>query len=183
MADTSLKYFMQVFTVISEFSISDEDSLRAAGLSELPESDRVNSQFLTHIFNFAAIDLNDPQIGIKCALKYPILQYTRPAEFLRLCANLEHAANLYNHYSPLFHTVGTPSGIISENGIDRMVWTPGFAPNLTDEYRQFIEFIMTNLVTSINWLAWKTTNAVQQLNIKHEAALPLSAYENLLSAM
>ncbi len=60
-----------------------------------------------------------------------------------------------------------------------MVWTPSFAPNSTEDYRQFIEFIMTNLVTSINWLAWKTTNAVQQLNIKHEAVLPLNEYENL----
>jgi len=180
MADTSLKYFMQVLSVISEFDISDEDCLRAAGLSELPKSDRVNSQVLTDIFNFAATNLNDPQIGLKCALKYPLLQYTRPAEFLKLCKNLEQAADLYNHYSPLFHTVGTPSGITSENGVDRMVWIPSFAPNLTEDNRQFIEFIMTNLVTSINWLAWKTSNAVQQLNIKHEAVLPLTEYETLL---
>lgn len=179
MAETSLKYFMQVLSVISEFDISDEDCLRAAGLTELPKSDRVNSQYLTHIFNFAATTLNDPQIGVKCALKYPLLQYTRPAEFLKLCRNLEQAADLYNHYSALFHTVGTPSGIISENGVDRMVWTPGLAPNLTEDNRQFIEFIMTNLVTSINWLAWKTSNAVQQLNIKHKAALPQNEYENL----
>lgn len=179
MADTSLKYFMQVLSVISEFDISHEDCLRAAGLSELPKSDRVDSQYLTQIFNFAATHLNDPQIGIKCALKYPILQYTRPAEFLKLCANLGHAADLYNHYSPLFHTVGTPSGILSDKGIDRMVWIPNLAPHQTKENRQFIEFIMTNLVTSINWLAWKTTNAVEQLNIKHEAVLPPNKYDDI----
>lgn len=179
MAETSLRYFRQVMTVISEFNISEVDCLNAVGLSEIPKSQRVNAEILAHILNFAANSLNDPQLGIKCALRYPILQYTRPAEFLKLCENLKHAADVYHHYSPLFHTVGTPSGIISEDGIDHMIWTPNPSLDLTEDYRQFIELIMTNLLTSINWLAWKTPNAVQRLNIKHEAILPLEEYADL----
>lgn len=131
------------------------------------------------ILNFAANKLEDPQIGIKCGLTYPILQYTRPAEFLKLCDNIQHAADVYNKYCSLFHTVGTPTGVISENGQDRMILVPHFEPHLTDDYRQFIELIMTNYLTSINWLAWKIPNAVQQINIKHEAALTLDRYEEL----
>jgi len=181
MVETSLRYFHQVLSVVSEFNISEVECLSAVGLSEHPKSNRVNAEILADILNFAATSLNDPLIGIKCALKYPILQYTRPAEFLKLCKNLEHAADVYTHYSPLFHTVGKPSGVISENGIDRMVWIPGLAPDRTEDYRQFIELIITNLATSINWLAWKTPNAVQCLNIKHEAIQPLRDYAELFN--
>ena len=114
MLGISLRYFSQVLSVISEFNVSEDACLSAAGLSELPKSDRVDAETLVRILNFAETSLDNPLIGIHCALKYPILQYTRPAEFLKLCANLKQAANLYNNYCPLFHTVGTPSGIISE---------------------------------------------------------------------
>lgn len=177
----SLKYFSQVLSVISEFNISEEDCLRAADLSEFPTSNRVNSVSLALILNFSKNNLNDPQIGIKCALKYPILQFTRPAEILKLCANLKHAADIYNNYCSLFHTVGTPSGVISENGQDRMIWVPNFDEDLTEEYRQFIELIMTNLLTSINWLVWKVPNAVQQVNLKHDALLPIEHYKELFA--
>lgn len=178
---TSLKYFSQVLSVISEFDVSEEECLRAAGLSETPKSNRVNAEILMRILNFVETKRGDALIGIRCALKYPILQYTRPAEFLKLCSNLQQAAKLYKIYSPLFHTVGTPSGIVSEGGCDRMIWVPNFDQDQTEDYRQFIELIMTNLVTSINWLAWKTPNAVKRLNVKHEASVPLSQYEDLFN--
>ena len=179
MLTTSANYFSQVLSVISAFKVSEEACLTAAGLSETPKSDRVKAEILAGIFNFAETSLDDGLIGIKCALKYPILQYTRPAEFLKLCSNLREAADLYKHYCSLFHTVGRPSGIISEGGRDRMIWVPNFDHDQTEEYRQFTEFIMTNLVTSINWLAWKTPNAVQRLNIKHEPILPLGHYQEI----
>ena len=179
MAETSLRYFKQVLSVVTEFNVSEAECLSASGLNEIPKSDRVSAEYLVQILNFAENSLNDPLIGIKCALKYPILQFTRPSEFLKLCRNLEHAGEVYHRYSPLFHSVGTPSGVISEDGVDRMIWVPSLATDRTEDYRQFIELIMTNLVTSINWLAWKTPNAVQRLNIKHEATLPLTDYAEL----
>ena len=179
MLDTSLKYFTQIFSVITQFNISKEDSLKAAGLNELPTSDRVDANILAQILNFAALSLSDPQIGIKCGLKYPVLQYTRPAEFLKLCANIRHAADMYNCYCPLFHTVGAPTGVITEDGIDRMIWVPNFASERTEDYRQFVELIMTNYLTSINWLSWKTPQAVKHMNFKHEALLPIKHYEDL----
>lgn len=180
MVDTSLKYFTQVLSVISEFNIPKDDCLRAVGLSEFPKSERVDAYALAQIFNFAANRLDDPQIGIKCALKYPIMQYTRPAEFLKLCRDLKHAADIYNGYSPLFHRVGSPSAIQSNDGIDRMLWTPNFDQGLTEDYRQFIEFSITNLMTSVNWLAWKTPQAVRLVNFKHEAIGPARLYSDLL---
>lgn len=179
MVDTSLRYFTQVLSVITEFDIPEIDCLKAAGLNELPTTNRVNAYTLVEIFNFAADRLKDPQIGIKCALKYPIMQYTRPAEFLKLCATLQEAADIYSGYCPLFQRVGTPSGVISEGGIDHIKWTPNFNPDLTDDYRQCIEFSITNLMTSINWLAWKTPRAVRQINFQHEAIGPSSHYANL----
>ncbi len=179
MRETSLKYFTQVLSVILEFNLTQEACLNAAGLREVPQSDRVKADILADILNFASKSLNDPQIGIKCALKYPILQYTRPSEFLKLCENIKHAADLYNRYCPLFHTVGTPSGVITNANGDRMIWVPNFEPKLTEHYRQFIELIMTNYLTSINWLAWKVPHAVEQINFRHEAILPRTDYEKL----
>lgn len=179
MPHTSLRYFTQVLSVISEFNISEEDSLNAAELSELPISDRVKAEHLTTILNAAAKRLNDPLLGIKCGFKYPVLQYTRPSEFLKLCANIQHASDVYKTYCPLFHTVGAPSGVLSEDGHDRMLWVPNFKHEQTDEYRQLIELIMTNFVTSINWLAWKVPNAVRRVNFGHDAILPLSQYQDL----
>lgn len=179
MVETSLKYFSQVLSVISQFNISERACLESVGLKDVPNSDRVDAGLVANIFGFASDTLTDPLIGIKCGVKYPILQYTRPAEFLKLCENIAQASELYHTYCPLFHTVGRPSAIISENGMDRMVWTPEFEPKQTETYRQFIEFIMMNLVSSINWLAWKTQNAVQQINIAHEAIAPISQYRDL----
>ena len=153
--------------------------MRAVGLSEFPTSAKIKAETLANILNFASNNLSDSLFGIKCGLKYPILQYTRPAEFLKLCDNISHAADVYNTYCPIFHTVGVPSGVVSDDGTDRMVWTPNFEQEQTDLYRQFIELIMTNYLTSLNWLAWKTPNAVRQINIKHEATLSIKHYQDL----
>ena len=180
MAETSSKYFIQILDVLSEFGLSQKACLDVIGLSELPRSNRVNADLLTRILNFAASQLNDFQIGMKCGLKYPILQYNRPAEFLKLCRDIEQAADIYSKYCPLFHTVGTPSGVISEDGIDRMVWTPSPAYVATEDSLQFIELIMTNFITSINWLAWKAPQAVRQVNFCHAAILPVEHYSGFL---
>lgn len=179
MADTSLKYFTQILSVIYEFGLTEEDCLSAANLSAMPTTDRVPAKILAEILNFAAIHFNDPQIGIKCGLKYPILQYTRPAEFLKHCENLEHAVAVYQKYCALFHTIGKPSTMLSEGGSDRIIWAPASGVELTTEYEQLIELIMTNFVTSLNWLAWKTPNAVQRVNIKHASSLPIERYHEL----
>lgn len=180
MGDTSLKYFTQVLSVIQTFGLTQEECLNAVRLKEIPKLDRVQSDLLADMLSFASHKLNDPQIGIKCALKYPVLQYTRPGEFLKLCENIMHAADLYSRYSPLFHTVGSSSGVISDDGCDRMIWIPNFDSKLTERYRQLVELIMTNYFTSINWLAWKVPQAVQQVNFRHKAVLPMRHYEELL---
>lgn len=179
MPHTSLKYFTQTLSVVTEFDISEEACLRGAGLSEIPRTDRVKAEHTANILNFAADELNDPRIGIKCGFKYPVLQYTRPAEFLKLCSNIQHAADVYKNYSPLFHTVGAPTSVVTENGTDRMIWVPNIKPDQTETYRQLIELIMTNFVTSINWLAWKVPNAVRRVNFAHDADLPLAQYQDL----
>ena len=140
----------------------------------------MDAKALADVLNFAANHLSDPLIGIKCSLKYPILQYSRVAEFLKLCNNIEHAAELYTKYCSLFHTVGAPSGVILEGGIDRIIWTTNFMPSLIEKYALLNELIVTNLMTSLNWLAWNTPNAVRIINIQHAARLPLNHYEDLL---
>jgi len=181
MPTASLKYFQQILTVLSEFDISEEACLQAVGLSDLPNSSRVDSEIIARILNFASERLNDPLIGIRCSLKYPIFQYSRSSEFLKLSDNLAHVAELYNCYGRLRHTVGTSSCVISENGVDRMVWTPHFRPDQAQLYHQHVELILTNFVTSINWLMWKTPNAVEQLNLKHEPITPKEQYQDLFN--
>jgi len=181
MAYTSLRYFKQVLSGLTQFEISEEDCLNAAGLSKMPESNRVNANILAHLLSFAASHLDDAMIGIKCGLKYPILQYNRPTEFLKFCENIAHAADVYKAYCPIFHTIGTPSGVISENETERILWIPNLDQEPVDDFYHLIELIMTNYLTSINWLAWKTPNAVKQVNIAHEASLPLKAYQDVMN--
>ena len=180
MADTSLKYFNQVLSVITQFDIPETDSLEAAGLKKAPETERVNADYISKILRFAEVRLKDPLIAIKCALKYPILQYTRPAEILKLCDNIEHAADVYRSYSPLFHSLGKSSKVITENQTDRMIWVPNFDLEHMNYYRLHVELIMTNYLTSINWLVWKASNAVKQLNIMHDPVAPIERYRDLL---
>jgi len=180
MGETSLKYFKQVLGVITQFDIPEEDCLRAAALIKIPESARVNADYISDMLRYAAERLNDPLIAFKCGLKYPILQYTRPADLLKFCNHIEHAAELYQTYSPLFHTLGRSSNVISENGIDRMIWVPNFDLKDIDKYRPHVELIMTNYMTSIDWLAWKIPNAVYQLNMIHDASAPMKQYQKLL---
>ena len=179
MLDTSLRYFTQILNGVSEFNVSQEDCLRSAGLKEMPQTNRVKADVLAGILNFSARHLQEPLLGVKCGLRYPVLQYTRPADFLKLCENLDHAAKLYTKYCALFHMVGAPTEIISEGGRDRMIWVSNIDQDQADTYRQFIELIMTNLMTSINWLAWKTPNAVKTINLKHDAIPSRSDYESL----
>ncbi len=180
MAHTSLTYFKQVFSVVTQFNVSEEDCLRATGLSEIPRTGRVDANTISSIFKFAANELNDSLIAIKCALKYPLLQYTRPAEILKFCKDISHAAEIYRTYCPLFHTVGNSSCVISENGTDRMIWIPNFDSEHIDFYRLNVEFIMTNYMTSINWLAWNVAGAVRQLSFRHDAIMPIQHYQDLL---
>jgi len=180
MLHTSLKYFKQVLSVVTQFDVSEAECLKAAHLRKIPETGRVNADCVSKILSFTADRLNDPMIAIKCALKYPILQYTQPAEILKLCENIEHAADVYRTYSPLFHTLGKSSNVITENQTDRMIWVPNFNPEHVDDYRLHVELIMTNYMTSINWLVWKIPNAVLQLNIRHDPVAPIEQYQDLL---
>jgi len=180
MAHTSLKYFRQVLSVVTQFDVTESDCLNAAGLDAIPSTDRVNADHISEILKFAAKHLDDPLIGIRCGLKYPILQYTRPSEFLKLCQDVTEAAELFRAYSPLFHTVGTSSAIVSENLTDRIIWTPNFTPDCIGEKCLHVDFIMTNYLTSINWLIWQISNPVQRLHFKHDPMVPIQHYKDLL---
>jgi len=180
MVETSVNYFKQVLSVVSEFDISEDASLKAADMSSLPIEGRVKAEKVAKVLDHASKTLNEPMMGIKCALKYPILQYTRPADVLKLCDNISHAAVTHHRYCPIFHTIGRSSGVVSKNGTDRMIWIPNFDQRFSTEFRQLIEFILTNYLTSINWLSWKTPRAVQQLNFKHDPAEPLQKYRDIL---
>ena len=179
MPHTSLKYFTQVLSVITQFDVSQGDCLKAAGLTQIPDSPRVNADYVSQILRFASEQLGDPLIGIKCGLKYPILQYTRPAEILKFCDNIAHAAEVYHAYSPLFHTLGRSLPIVSEGGVDRMIWAPNFDAGHIDKYRLHVDLILTNYLTSINWLSWKIPNAVRQINVRHDPIAAVQDYQDL----
>lgn len=180
MAETSLKYFEQVLGVITQFGVSETDCLKAAELRKIPDTSRVNADYVSDVLRYTADCLDEPLIGIKCALKYPILQYTRPAELLKYCKNIVHAAEIYRTYSPLFHTLGRSSNVITDNRTGRIIWIPNFDLKHIDKYHLHVELIMTNYLTSINWLVWKIQNPVCQLNLMHDATAPMEQYQELL---
>ena len=175
----SLKYFTQILNVIEQFGVPKTASLSAIGLTQIPDMNRLDSDLAAGILTHAAKELDDPLIGIKCAFRYPILQYSRPAELLKICADLAQATEIYKIYSPLFHAIGRSSAVLSENGIDRIKWEPNFSADSVDNYRQIVEFIVTNFVTTVNWLVWQIPDSIDRVNLKHDATLPLHAYQEL----
>lgn len=84
---TTLNYFTQILSVVIQFGITEADCLKAAELDVIPETDRVKADISSKVLKFAAERLEDPLIGIKCGIKYPFLQYTRPGEILKICEN------------------------------------------------------------------------------------------------
>ena len=180
MGHISFNYFKQVLNVVTQLGIAESDCLKAAGLNGMPTGGRLDVDIISKILGLAAKRLNEPLIGIRCALKYPILQYTRPAEFLKFCENIRQAADYYKTYSSLFHTLGTPSGIIYESQTHQIIWSPNFELARINDYCLHIDFILANYVTSINWLVWQIPNAVQQINLKHVPPVPVQEYSDLL---
>jgi len=179
MPHCSLKYFTQILGVLTQFGVEEAACLRAIGLTKIPELGRLNSDLVAGILTYGAESLEDPLIGIKCAFRYPILQYSRPAELLKVCTDFDQVAEIYRIYSPLFHTIGRSSPVTSENGIDRIIWETNFSSSAADNYRQVVEFTATNFLTTVNWLVWQIPDAVDQVNIKHDALMPIQDYRDL----
>jgi len=185
MASASLAYFNRILDLVADKGISRQESLKAVNLTELPMNApkfRVPLDKLDGILRFAAEKLDQPLLGIHLSLNFRINQYSRLANILALCDDIEHAAATSARYSCLVHSVGTPTGIVkgSKNGFDKILWSPNYPSEKFNDHRQTSEFIMANYVTSVNYLSWSLGKGVEILRLDHDPAAPMKDYEDLL---
>ncbi len=102
---------------------------------------------------------------------------------LAFSKDLEEASLTNNRYAPLVHTVGKPELIkLGERGsqTDQIVFNPTFPPQYFLRYRHVLEYVMTNYVTSIDWLAWGFGKGVQKVSLGHAPATDPKEYERIL---
>lgn len=184
MAAVSMTYFGRILELVEEQGVSRQDCLNAIGLELLDETSpkaRISMAKTNIMLNFAAEVLNDPLIGIRCGRQFRIPKFTKMGNIIALCNDISHAAEVNRRYAPLVHTVGAPSVVVKdETGHDKIVWVPNFDPQYYAKFRQITEYVMTNYVTSLDWLAWSTGKGIESLRLAHKPYAPKSRYEEML---
>ncbi len=186
MAQLSIIYVKRIIEILEELGVSPEKLLSYALIlshSYASPKSRVDIEIVSDLFNMAENDLDNPLIGVACSRKFRIPSYTKMGNILAFCQDLEEASLTNCRYAPLVHTVGKPEFVKQgENGsqTDQIVFNPTFPERYFTRYRHVLEYVMTNYVTSIDWLAWGFGKGVLKVSLGHEAAIDPGQYEELL---
>ena len=96
---------------------------------------------------------------------------------------MEEAAYINKRYSPLVHTLGVPN-LKKENlgsGFkDTFLWTPNFPKSDYQKFYKVTEYVISNYLMSLNWLAWGFGVGVVEVHYAHAPAEPVKVYDDLL---
>lgn len=185
MTTVSSTYFRRIIEILGEFGVSSEEALAAIGMTEdmnWSPKQRFSGSKAADVLTFAAQATGDPMIGLRCGRKFRIPKLTKYGNIMALCNDIEHAAETNARYAPLAHSVGMPSGIVEDDltGHPKITWTPYSKPEQAKDFRQLHDYIMTNYVTSLDWLAWHAGKGVDVLRLMNGPLAPISAYEDIL---
>jgi len=188
MAQLSTLYVNRIIEILAELGVQQEHlSTYSRILSETHKSpkSRVDIEIVSDLFRTSEELLGNPLIGIYCSRRFRIPSYTKMGSILAFSKDLEEASLTNNRYASLVHTVGNPRlERAGENGaeFDRIVLNPTFSMRYFSRYRHVLEYIMTNYVTSIDWLAWGFGKGIQKVSLGHEAAVDPLEYKRLLDS-
>ena len=185
MTAVSSTYFRRILEILEEVGVSSEDALASVGLTgELNWSPkyRFPASIAAGVLSFAKEVKDDPLIGLRCGRKFRIPKLTKYGNIMALCNDIEHAAATNARYAPLVHTIGLPTGIIEDaaTGRPKIAWIPDTPPDQFEDFRQIHEYVMTNYVTSLDWLAWHAGKGVDILRLMHDPLAPSNVYEDIL---
>ncbi|NNE57893.1 MAG: helix-turn-helix domain-containing protein [Hellea sp.] len=133
--------------------------------------ERVSLGDLSDLLNFAKKNLNNPVVGLHAGARFRIATYNTVGNILGFCQDLEEAAFINRRYAGLVHTIGVLH-LIKENSGDkveaRFIWLPNFGPESDHKYCLVNDYVLTNYVYTINWLAWGFGRGVRKVSLRHQ---------------
>lgn len=185
-ATVSPLYFFQALRIIEEMGLSRDLILKQLGMdgTEKPNpKTRYSLETFDALLNIAATEFGNPHIGISVGEKFRIATYTDLGNILAFCKDIEEAAYINNRYAPLVHTLGVPYVKKEKLGFDLkdiFLWEPNFPRADFQVFYKTTEFVVSNYVTSLNWLAWGFGVGVVEVHYAHASAEPTNIYDELL---
>lgn len=185
MASVSIGYFLRLLELSEDMGVPAQDCLDAVGLVSLPDNApkyRISYKKADTVLKYVSEQLDEPLLGIKMGRIFRIPRYSKLGNILALCDNIQHAAIVNARYAPLVHTIGTPTAIITDekNNYDKIQWVPNFHQDKFEMHRQISEYVMTNYVTSIDWLAWSFGKGIEILRLAHPPFAAEGRYREML---
>ena len=182
-------YFLRVLGIIEEMGLSRKIVLKELGveLTKQPNpKTRYNLELFDNLLTIAARELDDPHIGITVGERFRIATYTNLGNILAFSKDIEEAAYINKRYSSLVHTLGIPHLKKEDfgNGLkDTFLWEPNFPKSHYQKFYKTTEFVISNYLTTLNWLAWGFGVGVTEVHYAHAPAEPKIVCDELLGCM
>ena len=131
---------------------------------------RYSLEFFDKLLSIAARELGNPHLGLSVGEKFRIATYTDLGNILAFCKDIEEAAHINKRYSSLVHTLGVPhvrKETLDDGLKDTFIWEPNFPKSEYQKFYKTTEFVISNYVTSLNWLAWGFGSGVVEIHFAH----------------
>ena len=186
LATVSPLYFFEVLKIAEEMGLSRqivEKQLAMDFSKRLNLKTRYSLELFDSLLNIASRELSNPHIGISVGEKFRIATYTDLGNILAFCKDMEEAAYINKRYSSLVHTLGVPH-LKTENfgngPKDTFHWVPNFLKSDYQKFYKVTEYVISNYLMSLNWLAWGFGRGVVEVHYVHAPAEPVKVYDDLL---
>ena len=186
LATVSPLYFFEVLKIAEEMGLSRqivEKQLAMDFSKRLNPKTRYSLELFDSLLNIASRELSNPHIGISVGEKFRIATYTDLGNILAFCKDMEEAAYINKRYSSLVHTLGVPH-LKTENfgngPKDTFHWVPNFLKSDYQKFYKVTEYVISNYLMSLNWLAWGFGRGVVEVHYAHAPAEPVKVYDDLL---
>jgi len=186
MANVSPLYFLEVLETVEKMGLIRHKVEKQLGINfskQINPKTRYSLELFDNLLNIAARELSNPHIGILAGEKFRIATYTDLGNILAFCKDIEEAAYINKRYSPLVHTLGVPRVKKEDLGSglkDTFLWEPNFPKSDFQKFFKVTEYVMSNYLMSLNWLAWGFGTGVVEVHYVHAPAEPISVYDELL---
>ena len=184
-ATVSPLYILHVLAIVENMGLNRDIVIKQLGV-EIPRHPNPKSRYSLELFDnllsIAARELNNPHLSISVGEQFRIATYTDLGNILAFCKDIEEAAYINKRYSSLVHSLGVPHLRKEklESGLkDTFIWDPNFPKSVYQTFYKATEFVMSNYITSLNWLAWGFGAGVVEVHYAHAPTAPIDIYQEL----
>ncbi len=187
MPTVSHLYYSHVLEIISGMGLNKAVIAKdlAIDLSVNPSpKTRYSKDRFNSLLVYASKELKNPHIGLHIGHRFRVSTYSGLGNTMAFCKDLEEAAFINHRFACLVHTLGTPRLQKSVNNKSestaKFVWVPAYEPIQNEQFRHISEYVLTNYVMSINWLAWGFGRGVRKVKFMHNMQEPDDVYTQVL---